>query len=99
MFFVYILYNKEIDKYYTGQTNNIFSRMRDHNKVGHGIKYTKKQVGFWELMYIEKFETRSEAMKREKEIKSKKSKVYIKNLISTSVVPVAQWIEQLPSKQ
>jgi putative endonuclease len=83
MYYVYILYNKEIDKYYTGQTKDLASRLKDHNIKGHKVKFTKKYEGLWEIKYKEKFDTRSEAVKREKYIKSRKSREFIENLILT----------------
>ena len=57
----------EDGSFYTGCTKNLDSRMRLH-KRGKGARYTKihkpKQV-----VYVEKFHSRSEAMKREKRIK------------------------------
>ena len=52
---------------YTGWTNNIDKRMRDHN-AGKGAKYTKPRRPVV-LVYLEMFETKEEAMKREYAIK------------------------------
>lgn len=52
---------------YTGWTNNIERRIRDHN-VGKGAKYTKPRRPVT-LVYLEVFETKEEAMKREYAIK------------------------------
>lgn len=52
---------------YTGWTNNLEKRVASHN-AGKGAKYTKVRRPV-ELAYFEKFETKSEAMKRECEIK------------------------------
>ncbi len=54
-------------------------RMNDH--LNSCSKYTKKAKD-WELKYFETFTTRSEALKRENEIKLKKSRKYIVHLIS-----------------
>jgi putative endonuclease len=43
-------------------------------------KYTKRGIP-WELVYCEKFKTKTEALKREREIKRKKSRKYIEGLI------------------
>ena len=69
-----------LDKYYTGSTYDINRRLEDHKRGKN--KYTKI-ASDWELKHIEKFETRSMAYKRELQIKNKKSKVYIENLISS----------------
>lgn len=89
MFYLYIAYNSVIDRYYVGSSSNLESRLKDHNKKGHKAKYTRKQKGEWDLIYSEKFETRSEAMKREKQIKSWKNRKLILELIKKGLV--AQW--------
>ena len=66
MYFVYILESLD-GKYYTGYTNDLKQRMEKH-KSGKGAKFTKG-FGFKKLLYHEKFSTKSEAMKREAQIK------------------------------
>lgn len=43
--------------------------------------YTKNQKSNWKLVYSEKYSTRKEATRRERDIKSKKSRQYLENLI------------------
>jgi putative endonuclease len=52
---------------YTGQTNDLKKRLLKH-QAGTGAKYLRRFDGL-ELVYSEKFTTRSEAMKREAAIK------------------------------
>ena len=78
MWYVYIIYSKKIDRYYIGHTDDLKWRMERHNS-GWG-KYTKRGIP-WELKYYEQYKTKSEAIKREKEIKKKKSRKYIEALI------------------
>ena len=52
---------------YTGWTNDIEKRVRAHNE-GRGAKYTKSRRPA-ELVYMEKFQTKEEAMSREYHIK------------------------------
>lgn len=80
MYFTYILYSKAIDQFYIGQTHNIEERLLQHNSLR--SKSTKK-ANDWILVYKEVFENRSDAMLREKEIKSKKSRKYIEKLIGS----------------
>ena len=70
-FVVYILYSATLDQYYTGQTENLEDRLFRHNNSG--SKSTKK-ANNWKLVYSEVFETSSEAVKREGEIKKKTSR-------------------------
>lgn len=55
------------DSLYAGWTNDIEKRVRAHNN-GTGAKYTKARRPVT-LAYAERFETRSEAMKREAALK------------------------------
>jgi putative endonuclease len=80
MFYVYILYSSKLDRYYTGSSEDVSIRMIRHNQ-GY-VAATRNGVP-WELRYTEMFATRTGALKRELEIKRKKSKKYIEWLIST----------------
>lgn len=79
MWFLYIIYSHKLDRYYVGYTDDLAWRIERHNS-GWG-RYTKTGIP-WKLVYQEEFETKSEAIKREREIKKKKSRKYIENLIS-----------------
>ena len=52
---------------YAGWTNNIEKRLKSHN-AGTGAKYTKSRRPV-ALAYLEEFDTKSEAMKREAALK------------------------------
>lgn len=52
---------------YTGWTNNIEKRLKAHNE-GKGGKYTRTRIPV-ELVYLEEYDTRQEAMSREVQIK------------------------------
>ena len=68
MFFVYLLRCKD-NSLYCGQTNNIEKRIQEHNSSGmKSAKYTKGR-GPTELVYFEKYNSLSSALKREYEIK------------------------------
>jgi putative endonuclease len=76
---VYIIFSESIDRYYIGQTNNLENRLYRH--LNSGSKSTKKAKD-WLLVYKEIYLDRSTAIKRELEIKSKKSTTFIKQLIN-----------------
>ena len=57
---------------YTGWTNNLEKRIRDHNE-GKGAKYTKTRRPVM-LAYYEEFQTKEEAMRREYAIKKMRRK-------------------------
>jgi putative endonuclease len=79
-FYVYILQSKVDLSFYVGQTEDLEIRLTKHNEGG--SKYTSSKIP-WDLVYFEEFDTRSESVRREREIKSKKSRKYIEYLIST----------------
>ncbi|MFC5192429.1 GIY-YIG nuclease family protein [Algoriphagus aquatilis] len=80
MYFVYILYSSKTEKYYIGSTENIESRLKHHNAGS--TPSTKSGAPHWKLKYMESLTDRTAALKRELEIKKKKSKRYIEWLIS-----------------
>ncbi len=81
MFHIYILLSGKTGEFYIGSTGNLEDRLTRHN-AGRS-KYTKPGCP-WKLVYSESFITRSDAIKREKEIKSWKSHKRIEELISVS---------------
>lgn len=79
MFTVYVLYSKTYDKLYIGYTSNIQQRLLSHNLLatkGWTIKYRP-----WQLIYTEEFNSKTEAIDREKQLKSGKGREFIRNKI------------------
>jgi putative endonuclease len=69
MYFTYILRSQFDLGYYIGSTQDCEARVKYHN-AGY-VKATRNRRPF-ELIYFESYENRSEAMRREKQIKSYK---------------------------
>jgi len=80
MFYLYILFSEKINSYYVGVSSNIQERLSLHLSNHNG--YTAK-VKDWIIVYTESFETNTEALKREKQIKNWKSKTMIEKLIAS----------------
>jgi len=78
-YFIYILYSPKFNHYYIGQTNNIEIRLKQHNEDRFSWTSSHRP---WKLVYKEKFETRSQAMKAEKYLKSLKNKERIRKYIA-----------------
>ncbi|MCK4357140.1 MAG: GIY-YIG nuclease family protein [Candidatus Cloacimonetes bacterium] len=78
MFYTYILYSDRKDKYYIGHTHNLVLRLERHNSGR--SRFTKAGIP-WIIVYYEEYETKSEAMRREYELKKQKNRKYIINLI------------------
>ncbi len=77
MWFVYVL-KCEDGSFYTGATNNLEKRLEEHKK-GNGGRYTRSHKVV-KIIYSEEFLTKSQALKREIEIKKWRREVKIKNL-------------------
>ncbi len=67
VYYVYILACED-GSFYTGYTKDLERRVEQHRN-GHGARYTRMHEPR-NLVYVEEFGNRSEAMKREREIKS-----------------------------
>ena len=79
MFYVYVLYSKSYNKIYIGYTTNLVQRMISHNELatkGYTIKFRP-----WIVAFTETYVTKSEAMKREKQLKQGKGREYCWNKI------------------
>jgi len=77
-FFVSILQSMKDFSFYLGQCDDLDKRMSKHDD---GMsKYTASKRP-WRLVYFEMFNSRSDAIKREGQIKKMKSKKYIQSLV------------------
>jgi putative endonuclease len=82
MFFLYILFSISKNKYYVGSTGDTLEeRIRKHNSNHKGFT---GGIGDWELKYSEKYSSKTEALKRENEIKKWKSRKLIEKLITST---------------
>ena len=90
-FLVYFLRSRKDGSLYIGQTNNIDKRVKRHNKGL--IKTTKKRIPF-DLIYTETYNTRCEAMLRERHLKSiggvKEKKAIIETNTSGAVAQLGE---------
>ena len=82
MFYAYILYSEVRSKYYVGYTSNLEERLKKHNTNHSGFT---GHTGDWQIVWVQSFTEKSDAVKREKQIKSWKSRRMIINLINTTV--------------
>jgi putative endonuclease len=81
MYYTYVLYSKSYDRLYIGQTQNITHRLESHNL---GLVKSTKHYIPWKLIYVEKFMTRSEAMKKEKQLKTGSGREFLRNKICSA---------------
>lgn len=78
MFYTYILKSIKNNSYYIGSCKNTEVRFQQHNKCL--VKSTKRYAP-WTIIHIENFQTLKESLKRERQIKSWKSRSAIENLM------------------
>jgi putative endonuclease len=82
-FFVYILQSLKDNSFYIGECDDLDKRMSKHFDGMSKYSASKRPL---RLRYFELLPTRSDAIKREKEIKRKKSKKYIEDLINNWII-------------
>jgi putative endonuclease len=76
---IYIIYSNSKDQFYIGHTQDVSNRLKQHNN---GYSKSTKFGIPWKLLHVEHFDSRSAAIKREYEIKSKKSRKYLDWIIN-----------------
>jgi len=80
-YFAYILLNPA-GKSYVGHTSDLPRRLSQHNDPQCRLTlHTKRHNGPWKLIHYERFPTRSEAMRRERELKTGKGRQWIRQVL------------------
>jgi len=82
MFYVYVLRSQSTGSSYTGQTASIPQRLLRHSE---GLSPSTKGRGPWELVHVEEFTTRAEAMRRERYLKTGKGRDELKRLCGRAI--------------
>jgi putative endonuclease len=80
MFHTYILQSEKDNSFYIGHTEDIVTRLANHNE-GLSIYTSNKRP--WKLVYAESFATRKEAMKREYFLKKQRNRQFYEKLIAS----------------
>lgn len=78
---LYIIQSQKDGSYYIGSTKDMAERLERHSQ---GRSQHTKSKRPWIAVYSEEHSDRSTAVKRESEIKKRKSKNYIESLIAAS---------------
>ncbi len=79
MYTVYALYSPSFDKIYIGITSDLEDRFKSHNELatkGFTVKYRP-----WIIVYTEQHQSKSEALNREKQLKSSRGRNFIRSKI------------------
>ncbi len=85
MFYAYVIRSRISDYQYKGHCVNLENRLKEHNA---GKTKSNKAYGPFDLVYFECFETRAQAVEREKYFKTAAGRRYLKIKIG----PVVQRI-------
>jgi putative endonuclease len=80
-YYVYVLKSCSKSRFYTGHSSDYKKRLLEHNSGK--VKSTKGYVP-WKIIHLEEYESKSDAFKREMQIKSFKSGSAFKNLLENS---------------
>ena len=83
MYFVYAIKSIRYNRIYVGLTGNLDTRLKQHNS---GMTKSTKFFRPWTLFYSEQLESRADARKREKQLKSGYGKEFLRKLL---IAPVA----------
>ena len=78
MFDTYVIKSVMTGKYYIGSSQDLRERVRRHNA---GYTKSLQNKGPFELIYVEKYSTKAEVYRRERQIKSYKGGEAFKKLI------------------
>ena len=82
MYTVYVLLSLKDGKHYTGSTSNLVRRLKEHNS---GKTESTRRRRPFELVYTEEYETRPEAEKRERYLKTGTGRSELKKLLIGAV--------------
>jgi len=97
MFFVYILFSKDFDKYYIGHTDNMENRLWSHNN-SERVTYTSKYRPWEVVACFEAGTERGGAMKIERKLKKLKSKEMYRRIIAGQLPDFLAQLVRVPNE-
>jgi putative endonuclease len=77
MYYTYILFSEKLQKFYTGSTHDIDHRLKEHNNGK--TSFTRKGIP-WVVLYSATFQSRTEAVKHENQIKKRGAKRFLTDI-------------------
>ena len=87
IYYLYILKSLKDSKLYVGTTKNVEERLKQHNEgITPSTRYRKPFI----LLYTESYNTKQEALKRERYLKSLKGSKEKEHILERYCAPVAQ---------
>jgi putative endonuclease len=88
-YYIYILFSEIPDRYYIGSTSELEGRLKKHNHIHRGYTSAGKP---WKLVYSESFNSKPEALTREKQLKKWKNREKTESLIKRYLAQLDQSI-------
>ncbi len=82
MYYVYVFKSKKDKNLYVGCTGNLRKRLEEHNTAT--VRSTRNRVPF-EIVYYEASRSRTDALHRERYLKTAYGKRYLKNRLRSDV--------------
>ncbi len=79
LYTIYAIHSKSLDIIYIGQTSNLDRRLEEHSK---GYSKFTSRANDWRLFYSELKETRREALKRERQLKSSRGRAFLREKLN-----------------
>ena len=76
----YVLCGETTGRLYVGYTSDLTQRLGQHNN---GLTKSTKNRGPWGLVHQETFDTRSEAMRRERFVKSSQGREELRRILAS----------------
>lgn len=80
MFYAYVIKSTSFDYFYKGHCEDIELRLKQHNS---GMTTSIKPYIPFKIVYFEEFETREDAIKREKYFKSAAGRKFLKGKMTS----------------
>ncbi len=78
MWYAYVLRSRKNGRLYTGSTNDLARRLREHER---GKNRYARHAGPFDLVHVEEFETRLAARRRERTLKSGQGRAFMKERV------------------
>ncbi len=92
---VYILFSTKYNKIYIGYTSDLINRFRSHNELS--TKDWTRSFRPWTVIYCEYFENKTQAEKREKQLKST-NRIHIRLRRTRVQLPIPLQIKALKQR-
>jgi putative endonuclease len=83
MYYTYVLYSSRFNKIYVGFSSDLQNRLLAHNDLQNTGWTSQYQP--WIIFYSEEYTTKSEAMKREKQLKTSRGRAFIWEMVNSKI--------------